>query len=157
MPEDRTRAISWEAPAHRHFEKGSDWYWALAIIVLCGAIAAFFFGNFMFALLIVLGGAAMALYSAKEPQVVPFMVGTRGVRAGDQLYTYSSLEAYNIDEEDPLGPQLFLRSKRLFMPLIVIPLPDEYIHEIEDLLRERLIEEELEEPLAHKLLELAGF
>ncbi|OGG85600.1 hypothetical protein A2392_02395 [Candidatus Kaiserbacteria bacterium RIFOXYB1_FULL_46_14] len=157
MSDDRTHAIVWEAPEHRHFHKPSDWYWALGIIALCGAVAAFFFGNFMFAVLILVGAAVMALQSAKPPRIVPFMVGTRGVRAGNQLFTYGSLEAYHIDEEDALGTQLLLRSKRLYMPLIVIPIPDEYIHEIEDLLRERLKEEDLEEPLAHKLLEMVGF
>lgn len=157
MPDDRTRAVTWEAPEHHHFNKASDWYWALGIISLCGAVAAFFFGNFIFAVLILLGGATMALYSAKPPRVVPFMVGTRGVRAGDQLFTYNSLEAYNIDEDAIWGPQLLLRSKSLYMPLVIIPIPEDYIHEIEDLLRERLKEEELEEPLAHKLLELVRF
>src|SRR3989344_3707717 len=157
MPEDRTRAIVWEAPEHRHFNKNADWYWALCIIALCAAVAAFFFGNFMFAVLILVGAAVMAIQSAKPPRTVPFMVGTRGVRAGNQLFTYGSLEAYHIDEEDSWGPQILLRSKRLYMPLIVIPIPEEYMYEIEDLLRERLKEEELEEPLAHKVLEMVGF
>lgn len=157
MPEERTHAISWEAPEHNHIEKRSDWFWALGIIALCGALAAFFFGNFLFAVLIILGSAVMALQSVKRPRIVPFMVGTRGVRAGDQLFTYGTLEAYRIDDENPLNPQLLLRSKSMWMPLIVIPIPEEYLHDIEDIVRERLSEENLEEPLAHKLLELAGF
>lgn len=157
MPEDKAHAIIWEAPEHRHIEKRSDWFWALGIVTLSGALAAFFFGNFLFAVLIILGGAVMALQAVKHPRIVPFMVGTRGVRAGDRLFTYGSLEAYRIDEEDSYEPQLLLRSKRLWMPLIVIPIPEEYIHEIEAIVRERLPEEDLEEPLAHKLLELAGF
>ena len=155
--EETTRAVTWEAPEHHHFEKTSDWFWALGIVALCGAIAAFFFGNFLFAILILVGGAAMALAAAKRPSIIPFLVGTRGIRVGDKLYPYSTLEAYFIDEENPNGPQLLLRSKRLYMPLIIMPIPEEYVHDIEDLLLSRLPEEELEEPLANKILEIFGF
>lgn len=155
--EETTRAVTWEAPEHHHIEKGSDWFWALGIVALCGAIAAFFFGNFLFAILILIGGAAMALAAAKRPSIIPFAVSTRGIRVGDIIYPYSTLEAYFIEEENPNGPQLLLRSKRFYMPLIIMPIPEQYVHEIEDLLLGRLPEEELEEPLANKILEIFGF
>lgn len=151
------KAITWDAPEHRQIENSSDWFWALGIIAFCGAVAAFFFGNFLFALVILLGAGVMALRAAKPPKMVPFMVGNRGVRAGEKLLPYSILDAYRVDEEDPFGPTLLLKAKSLHLPLIVIPLPEEYVDEIEDLLRERLPEEDLEEPLGHKLLEILGF
>lgn len=155
--EEKTRAVMWEAPEHYHIEKASDWYWALGIIALCGAIAAFFFGNFLFAILILVGSGAMALQARRDPRIIPFMVGTRGVRVGDRLFPYSALDAYRIDDEHERGPHLLLKSKRAYMPLIVMPIPDDSVQEIEDLIRGRLPEEDLEEPLAHKLLELVGF
>ena len=155
--EEVTQAITWEAPEHHHIEKGSDWFWVLGILAVSGSIAAFFFGNFLFAVLILIGAGTMALLAGRQPAVIPFSVSTRGVRVGDTLYPYSTLDAYFIEEESPLGPQLLLRSKRIHMPLIILPLPEEYIHDIEDLLLDRLPEEELEEPLANKILEFFGF
>jgi hypothetical protein len=38
-----------------------------------------------------------------------------------------------------------------------MPIPEEFIDEIEAILEPRLAEEHLEEPLAHKLLEIFGF
>src|SRR5690606_2861408 len=99
----------------------------------------------------------MAMRVVKPPRIVPFMVGRRGVRAGERLFPYSALESFCIDEEDGSGPQLLIKSSRLHLPLIVIPIPEEHLEEIESLLRERLPEEELHEPLGHKLLELFGF
>lgn len=157
MAEEKTRAIAWEAPEHRHFNKGGDWYWALGIMALSVAVAAFFFGNFLFAILVLIGAAVVALQSAKKPRIIPFMVGMRGVRVGERLFPYGSLDAYRIDEDSPWGPQLLLRAKSLYMPLLVIPVPEDYLDEIEELLRSRLTEEELEEPLAHKILEALGF
>lgn len=151
------KAISWEAPEHRHVDNSSDWFWVLGIIAICGAVAAFLFGNFLFALVILLGAGVVSLRAIKPPKVVSFMVGNRGVRLGDKLLPYSNLESYRVDEDDPFGPTLLLKTKQIHMPLLTMPLPEEYVDEIEDLLRDRLPEEDLEEPLAHKLLELLGF
>lgn len=151
------KAVTWEAPEHHHIENGSDWFWALGIIALCGAVAAFFFGNFLFALVILLGAGAIALRSVKPPKIVPFMVGNRGIRVGERLFPYSALEAYRIDEDDAGGPSLLIRAKQMHLPLIVMPIPEEYVDDIEDLLREKLAEEDLQEPLGHKILEILGF
>lgn len=155
--DENIRAITWEAPEHYHVEKGTDWFWVLGILVICGAVAAVFFGNYLFALVILLAGGVVALRAVKPPRVVPFMVGKRGVRAGEQLFPYSALESFYIDEEDERGPQLLLKSNRMHLPLIIMPIPEDHIEAIETLLHERLPEEELHEPLGHKLLELLGF
>jgi hypothetical protein len=157
MAEDFLSGITWEAPEHHHIEKGSDWFWVLGIVAGCAAVAALLFGNFLFALLIIIGASTMALMAARPPAVLPFAVTTRGVRVGDTIYPYGTLAAYRVDELGPTGPQLLLRSHRMFMPLIILPLPEEYVDDVEFLLRDRLPEEDLEEPLANKLLELFGF
>ena len=156
MPE-APRAITWEAPEHHHIEKSGDWFWVLGIITIAATIAAMFFGNIMFALVLALSGGVLSLSAAKRPKIIPFAVTVRGVRINDELFPYSTLESYYIDEENPTGPQLLVRSSRLFMPLLILPIPDEYIDDIETLLKEKLDEEHLEEPLFHKLLEFFGF
>jgi hypothetical protein len=79
------------------------------------------------------------------------------VRVADLLYPYTTLESYHIDEDDVRGPQLLIMSQKHFMPLLVLPIPEEYIDDIEEILSLRLPEEFLEEPLFTKLLELVGF
>ena len=151
------RAVTWEAPEHHHVEKNGDWFWILGIITFVSSIAVFFFGNFLFALLILIAGSAMGLIANKTPKIIPFAVSTRGLRVGGVLYPYSTLECFYIDEDHEHGVQLLARSTRLFMPLIIMPLPEEYLEEIEAILETRLNEEHLEEPLANKLLEIFGF
>ena len=65
--------------------------------------------------------------------------------------------SYYIDDDDPKGPQLLVKGERLIMPLIVIPLPEEEVDEIEDLIAMKLPEEHLEEPFFAKVLEFFGF
>lgn len=151
------RSVTWEAAEHSHFEKGSDWFWALGILAVSGAAAAFFLGNILLSILILISGVIVAIVAVKEPPMNEFSVNTRGIRVGDTLYPYSSLEAYYIDEDEPSGPMLLVRSDKLFMHLIVIPIPEEYIEDIEEILETRLPEEFIEEPLASKILEFFGF
>lgn len=150
------RAITWEAPQHHHVEKGNDWYFILLIIVLALVLAAIILNNVLIALLFGLAGGALAISASKRPSIIKYAVTVRGVRIDDRLYPHSTLQAYHIDEEDPRGPQLFLRASERFSQLLVLPIPAEYIDDIEAILKERLAEEPLEEPLLLKILELFG-
>lgn len=155
--EPTLRSITWEAPQHHHVEKGNDWFFALAIIILALVIAAVLFDSVLFALLIGLSGGALAVSAAKRPAIIPYAITVRGIRIEDRLYPFSTLDSYHIDEEDPRGPQLLVKSEKRLMPLIVIPLPPDHVDEIEDILKEKLEEEELMEPFLVKVLELFGF
>ncbi len=155
--EPSLRSVTWEAPEHHHVEKGNDWFFALTIIILAFVVVAILFNNTLFALLIGLAGGALAVSAAKRPSIIPYAVTVRGIKIDDQLYPFSSLESYAIDEEDPRGPQLLIKSARKVMPLIVLPIPSDHVDDIESILREKLDEEELEESLFIKVLELFGF
>lgn len=153
----RADSITWEAPEHHHIEKGSDWYWALAIIAFAIVIVAVFLGNLLFAIVIALGALLVAFVSLRGPLTVSFAITPRGVRIGDELHPYASLASFCLDDEDPRGPQLLLQSKRALIPLLVLPVPEDALEEIDDMLAERLPEEHLEESLAQRLLEFLGF
>ena len=155
--EEVTRAIIWEAPEHNYGEKSADWYWVLGIVATGAAIAAFLLGNFLFTILIIVGAFSMALISARKPQVIEYEVANRGIRIGDAMYNYSTLDSYCIDEESSETPTLLVKSKSMHLPLLSIPLPVDHVYAIEDFLLERLPEDDLEEPFGHKLLEFVGF
>ncbi|MCB9815246.1 hypothetical protein H6785_01520 [Candidatus Nomurabacteria bacterium] len=155
--EPALRSITWEAPEHHHVEKGNDWFFALIIIVIALVVVAILFNNVLFALLIGLAGGALFVSAAKRPSIIPFAVTLRGVRVGDRVYPYSTLDSYRIDEDDPRGPQLLIKSEKKLMPLMVLPIPVDHVDDIDDILKERLLEENLEEPLLVKVLELFGF
>ncbi|MCD5381598.1 MAG: hypothetical protein LR008_03415 [Candidatus Pacebacteria bacterium] len=155
--EQTPRSITWEAPEHHHVEKGNDWFFALTIIIIAFVIVAILYDNTLFALLIGLSGGALAMSAAKRPSIIPYAITVRGVKIDDQLYPHSTLGSYHIDEEDPRGPQLLIKSNRKMMPLMVLPIPVDQVDNIETILRDKLEEEELAEPLLVKVLELFGF
>jgi hypothetical protein len=155
--EQTPRSVTWEAPEHHHVEKGNDWFFALAIVVAALVVVAILFNDVLFALLIGLAGGALAVSAAKRPSIIPYAVTIRGVRIGEDIHPYATLESYAIDEEDPRGPQLLIKSKRRVMPLMILPIPVDHVDEIESILKEKLVEEDLQEPLFMKILELFGF
>ncbi len=154
---DDTRAISWEAPEHRHIEKTSDWYWVLGIIAISASVVSIILNNVLFSIVILLAATTMIVFGHRKPKMVSFEISVRGVRINEDLHPYDTLHAYSVDEEAPEGPQLILKSKHTFMPLIIIPLPYDYIDDIEAILGLRLLEVHMHEPLSHRLLEAFGF
>ena len=155
--EEVIQSITWEAPEHNHIEKTTDWFWVVGLLAIATAAAAFIFGNVLFGLVIICGAGALIVHALREPAIIPFAISSRGVRVDKDVYPYTQLAGYFIDEENRNGPQLILRSSKFFIPLIILPIPQEYVDEIEDIIALRLPEEELEEPLSHQLLEFFGF
>ncbi len=154
--EPQARAITWEAPEHYYQERGKDWYFILTIMVLALVVPALLLNNVLFALLIFVAGGTLALASLKRPSIIPYSISVRGIRIDDDLYPYTTLDAYHIDEEDPRGPQLLILTKKRFTPIITIPLPAEYIDDVEEIVRDRLVEKFLEEPAFLKIIERFG-
>ena len=151
------RSIYWEAPEHNHIEKTADWYWVLGILAVAASIVSIIFDNALFGIVILLAAMVMFMTGNKRPRIIPFEVSMRGVRIDSDLYPYATLESFYLDEENHTGPQLILKSKKLFVPLLILPIPEEYIEDIEHIVSARIMEEHLEEPLSHKILEFVGF
>ena len=156
MNED-VRSVYWEAPEHTHIEKSSDWFWLLGIIAVTGAIVSIIFDNLLFAIVILLGAVTMGLVGHKPARVISYEVSGRGVRIDKTFYPYATLDTFYLDEENDVDPQLILKSKKLFVPLLIIPVPAEFSDVVDGMLGNRLPEEHLEEPFSNKLLEFFGF
>lgn len=154
---EAVRAVTWDAYEHYYSERGSDWFWILGIATATFGIAAILVGNVLLGIVIFLSGTLIGVLAKREPRIIPFAVTPRGVRIGETLYPYTTLECYCIDGEHILGPQLLVKSEKLFMPLLVIPIPDDAIDEIEEVVAQKLPEAHLEEPLGHRLLEFFNF
>ncbi len=154
---ERTQSVSWEAYEHAHGEKGADWFWVLGMVTVAVAVASIVLGNTLFGILVLVGGFVISLAAARPPRIIPYEISTRMIRIDDISYPYSTLRSFYIDEENPTGPQLLVKSQKMFAHLLVLPLPEEYVDEVEELVASRLPEEFLEEPIFVKIAERFGF
>ena len=150
------RKIQWRVLEFKHTEKSVDWFWAVGIITLIFAIIAIaILENLLFAILILIGTFALVTQSIKKPREISCSIGNEGIMMGSVLYKYSSLESFWVIEDEK---KIILKSKKMAMPYIIIPLGDNLsTKNIQVLLSEHLKEEEMSEPLSQKIFEKLGF
>lgn len=153
--------ISWSVQEEHSGEKSTDWFWALGILAISAASAAFILRNVLFGILILIASFLLALYVIKKPQTIRYALTKRGIRINEELYPYQTLESYwiHLDAHNPEdNPLLLVKSKEFFAPLLSIPLAEEVRPEdVADILNDLLELEEHDPPMAHRLLELFGF
>ena len=150
--------LEWQAFEHEHIHKSSDWFWALGIIAIAGAVTSIIFGNILFAIVILVGAFTLGMHAAKRPTRFNFKISARGVIIGNKMHPYSSLESFWVDDEDEhILPKLLIKSKKLLAPHIVIPIEHISPDDVRDYLLEYLTEEEDSESLAQKIMESFGF
>jgi hypothetical protein len=149
--------IRWEAPEYTHREKNREWYISFCIIALALFIAALLFKNILFSIVIALIVLAVGLNIKRLPETFLFEANRVGIIINKRFYPYSFLYSFWVDRTEPESPKLLVTSKKLLMPMIIIPLGEQNPDELRNFLANYLPEQELMEPLSHKILEYFGF
>lgn len=153
-------SISWEAYEHIHEPKDADWFWALWVISIAIAGASIIFGNYIFAILVIVGAVTLHIHAHHLPRTVTFELNEKGVRIDKTFYPYKTLESFDVEtHETEIGTfaKLYIKSKKTFMPLIAIPIAEVHPEDVRDYLSLFLEEEEHHEGPGEKLLEWLGF
>ncbi|MGC9605395.1 MAG: hypothetical protein ABSF56_01380 [Minisyncoccia bacterium] len=148
--------ISWSAPAHLYTKKRPDWYWAVGIVTLALAAVSFMFGEVLTGIFIVVAAVALVLHASKPPQNVYYEVNDRGIVFDEKLYPFLSLDSFWIPH-DEFPPKVLLKSRKLFMPLIVAYISDVDPEEVREVLLKYIAETEHNEPFLKRFLEWLGF
>ena len=149
-------SLKWSAPEYNHYQRSTDWFWAVGIITICIAILAFIFHNALFGILILLSAGILVFYAIREPQDVNYEINNRGVVVGKELHPYLTIESFWLETRNG-EPRLILKSKKAILPYIIIPVHEESADEVAAVLRNFLAEKELTEPTSHKVMEYLGF
>ena len=157
--ETQVKSISWQAYEHEHYEKSKDWYWSLGILITTGSILSIIFGNYIFGVLLIVMGVTLAVVGARHPNLVDFELNKLGVKIGNKLFPYATLEYFWVQDNEGKDrySQLLIKSRKAVMPLIIIPIDGVESEDVRDYLLYNLLEKELEEPLSQLILENLGF
>jgi len=149
--------IEWVADEYEHKERSHDWFWAVGIIAVSISITAIIFGNVIFGILILVSAFALSLFANRPPAILHIIVDEKGITRDKIRYPYPSLRSFWIDVEHP-HKKIILRSEKLFMPLIIVPLNQEVDPDrLHTILSRYLTEEYHSLPLVEKILEYLGF
>ena len=143
--------LEWSSPKHHFDKKPNDWYWILGVIVLGASVLAFYFGNFLFGIFIIIAGFTIGMLSFKETKVVSIKISTKGIIFGKYLYPWASYRSFWVEDEHIHGARILMHPLNSFLPLVVIPINEDVdLNDVCDILLEFLDEEFLAESLIHK-------
>ncbi|MEK7641962.1 MAG: hypothetical protein AAB365_03150 [Patescibacteria group bacterium] len=148
--------ISWNAPEHFYVEKRPDWYWAVGIITLAIAVVCFIFGNIIPGLFVLIGATALVIHSSRPPRTMHYEINDRGIVVDDLLYPFLTLESFWIPH-DELPPKMIVKSRKTFMPFIVIYIDEVDPEKVREVMLTYIAETEHREPFLKHLLERLGF
>ena len=117
--------IQWQAPEFTKHEKGPAWFIVLGISALAVFTVVLLMKNFIFAILIVMMVFIIFVYALKEPRIITFKISAKGLEINDKHYPFNELKSFWIFYEPPELKELSVRSKKMIMPLIKIPLDNQ--------------------------------
>ncbi|MDA1334904.1 MAG: hypothetical protein O2794_02715 [bacterium] len=144
---EKKSSISWEAPEYLDYIKTNDWYWSLLIITIALSVGGVLTKNFLFVVLVIVGGFSIAIYGSRKPKIVSISITGRGVQIRDRLFPFETLQSFWIFYRPGELKELSFRSEKTFAGNIRIPLGDTAPTEVRELLLEFLPEKAQEESL----------
>lgn len=153
--------LEWTALEYEEKERSEDWFWALGIAVFAAGAAAIIYGNYFFAALIIISGALLGFLATKKPDLVHYELNPKGVRIESRLYPYENIKSFWIELHHG-EPKLFIKTERIFMPVISLPIENilgkisvDDLHTL--MLGQEIIEEQMQEHPTEGILEFFGF
>ena len=154
--------LQWSALEYEEKNRSNDWFWALGIIIVTSSLAAIIFGNYFFAALLFLSGVLLGFFAIKKPDIVSYELNNQGLKIRTRLYPYENIKSFwvQIDTtpETKLNTILFIKSERLFMPILSIPIEDIMAPDIHSIMiSKNIIEEEMKDHPSIKIMELLDF
>lgn len=150
---ESTPLYEWETMEYEEGKKTTDWYWAIGIIALCGTVASIIYGNFLFAVFIIIGAGSLIMFQIKKPKVIHVAILSQGIKIDQYLYTFDSIKNFWIESEQH---RLLLTSTRFIFPIIILNLEGADQQEVRELLSQKLEEKEIKHSLMAQVVDKLG-
>ena len=93
--------LSWRGQEKEFRPKQAPWYWAVGIAAGGIAISAVIVGNYLFALIAILGGFAIMVVGSGRPARHVYKLTERGFMVGTTFIPYEKISRFAIREDDP--------------------------------------------------------
>ena len=141
---------SWSVSEYEKHERSLVWYIAAGVLGFALFVWAIFTFNYLFALIIVLFSAIVYLRATSDPNIVKFLITTKGVRIGRREYQYKDIDRFWIIYDPPDVKKLYLAFKRSLAPRVMVPLKNQNPVKIREILLDFLFEdlEKEDEPMS---------
>lgn len=151
MPSKNKNQIKWSAPEFNYYSKEKTWFIITGLIAGALFIWALVTRNILFALLIVLSYFSIIAYGLKKPKQVRLAISFRGIKIDKSLYEFDNLKSFWIFYNPPEVKEISLRSRKMIMPYVKIPLGEQNPVKVRRALIKYLPEKKQEESLIDTL------
>lgn len=155
-PEQQHVLAEWEADEYEHTPKRRVWFIVLWLITLAMAAAAFFLGNYLFAVLILIAGSLLGWFATMNPKKVHFAITVQGLEIGGKLYAFDDLRSFCVFYDPPVFQELSIESRKVFMPRIRVPLGASNLESLRKILVRFLPEEKHDQSLISLIIRAIG-
>lgn len=149
--------LAWEAPEFDYHPANGRLLTIIGALLAAGGIAAAFFGNFLFAALLVISGGLIFSHAARRPRTLSLRVTSRGIWADDRRYEFGQLKSFWIFYDPPLTKDLSMISHKTLLPAVRVPLGDLDPVRLREILLPFLREEKQDESLIDVVAKRLGF
>lgn len=147
----KNEIVNWEAKEYIVQEKNVGWYVGLAVFCLIFVAISIFLEWWSFAILIVLCGITLVLYSTRPPRVLHYSLNTKGLSEGNKLYLYEEYKAFGVLQEGE-NFAIILTPRKRFSPGVKVYFPKESGEAIVDAFGARLPMEEVKLDFLDKIV-----
>lgn len=143
----------WKVPEYEEYDRGPTWIIIMSLLALALIGFAVWSQNFLFALIVMLGGIIIFLQHNQEPIEVPFAVTELGVVVGGKFYPYKEIDAFFIVYDPPEVKKLYFETESSIKPLLKIQFRDQDPVEVRSTLKKYIPEdlEREEEPFGDEI------
>jgi hypothetical protein len=156
MEDIHIETIEWQAPEYTHKEKSPDFLWTIGLVAVVAAIVAFFLGNYVFGIFILISGACLIMFTSRPPQMMTFSIKTEGLSIGKNIHAWKSLKGFDMKAGDPYA-KLLVETSKNFLPIYTIPMPVSRKEEIRETLKKVIPATSIEESRSMVFMEKLGF
>lgn len=158
MDEIKLETINWLAPEYVHKERSNDWFWALGLITIIVCSIAIWLQNYIFAIFLLISGCCLIMFTLRHPQDVTYIIETKGLTMGKDLYTWKNLKTFNVkNNETDSFAKLLIETSKYMLPIYTIPFPKEMEAQIKETLLKVLPRSEIDESKSMVFMEKLGF
>ena len=147
--------MKWQA-SHFYGKKDSNWFWYLAAVAMIVIIIATVTKNFLLAVLAIVSYFTVSLIGSQNRQKNIFELTTEGIRINSALYSFGDMQSFWINYSPPYKKELVLKTKKLLIGYLRIPLGDNDPNKIRSILIKILQEEKHEESLLDIIADRMG-
>ncbi len=152
------QTISWQVITHEHRDRSTDWYWGLGLGAVAAAGISLFFGNVLFALIILIGLGSIATLAVRGPREHWVKIDSRGISMDGTLYRYETIHTFWVEPQTQgREARLLVTTNGLLAPQLIVHLGNTTrAQNVRAFLRRYAQEEEQHAHLGEHLAELFG-